>query len=77
MITEYQIGLVEKLRSGELSYIDASIYTVLLSLVRDSNVEEVFMILHNITFDLDEREEFEESFEDAKLWKWSSNNLKT
>jgi hypothetical protein len=77
VITEYQKGLAEKLRSGELSYTDASIYTVLLSLVKDSSVEEVFMILHNITFDLDEREEFEESFEDAKLWKWSNNNLKT
>jgi len=77
MITEYQKELVEKLRNGELSYADVSIYTVLLSLIKDSSVEEVFMILHSITFDLDEREEFEERFEDAKLWKWSSNNLKT
>jgi len=77
MITEYQIGLAEKLRSGELSYTDASIYTVLLSLVKDSSIEEVFMILHNIASDLDERKEFEARFENAKLWKWSSNNLKT
>lgn len=77
MITEYQKGLVEELRSGELCYTDASIYTVLLSLVKDSSVEEVFMMLHNITFDLDEREEFEEKFEDAKLWQWSSKNLKS
>ena len=66
MITEYQKGLVEKLKSGELCYTDASIYTVLLSLVKDSSVEEVFMMLHNITFDLDEREEFEEKFEQFK-----------
>ena len=70
MITEYQIELAEKLRSGELTYTDASIYTVLLSLVRDSSVGDVFTMLHNLASDLDEREEFEAMFEDAKLWQW-------
>ena len=69
MITEYQKGLVKELRSGELTYVDASIYTVLLSLVKDSSLEEVFTILHNIASDLDERKEFEARFENAKLWK--------
>jgi len=73
MITEYQIELAEKLRSGEISYTGTSIYTVLLSLVKDSSLEEVFMILHNIAYDLDERKEFEEKFEDAKLWEWNNN----
>ena len=70
MITEFQKGLTEKLESGELPYAEASIYTVLLSLVQSSSLEEVFVMLHNVACDLDKREALEEMFEDAKLYNW-------
>ena len=36
-----------------------------------SDIEEVFMVLHNVASDLDQRELLESQFEKSKLWKWS------
>lgn len=61
---------LEALRKNE-DYKNASIYTVLLDLVEGSDIEEVFMVLHNVASDLDQRELLESQFEKSKLWKWS------
>lgn len=67
MSLEYQRGLVEMLRSGEKNaYEDAAIYTILLDLVDENGVDEVFKILHNVATDLGELEELESRFDDAK-----------
>ena len=70
-INEHQLKQLKDLRSGkEFSYQDASIYTVLLDLVQGSGIDEVFIMLHNVAFDLDKREEFESLFDNAKNYKW-------
>jgi hypothetical protein len=69
---KFQRKLVEELKSNrEFAYQDASIYTVLLDLVEDNGIEEVFMMLHNVATDLKKRKELESQFEKAKSWKWS------
>jgi len=68
---EYQRELVKKLHSKENNeYINASIYTVILDLVEENGIDEVFMILHNVAHDLGKREYLENKFEDAKNWSW-------
>lgn len=68
---DYQQQLVEKLEEGELEYSDASIYTVLLSLVSGSDIGEVFMLLHNVSSDLGQREKLEGMFDRALEWDWN------
>lgn len=69
--SNYQMVLVEKLRSGELSYEDAAIYTVLLDMVNANGIEEVFSTLHSLSSDLNERENLESIIINATNWKWS------
>lgn len=70
-ISEFEKEQLRQLREGkELTYNDASIYTVLLGLVEDSSIEEVFMMIHNVASDLDKRKELESLFKKAKSWKW-------
>lgn len=69
---DFQQKLVKKLHAVENSaYEDAAIYTVLLDLVQESDIEEVFMLLHSVASDLGKREEIESLFDKAKNWKWS------
>lgn len=68
---KFQRKLVEELKSNrEFAYQDASIYTVLLDLVEENGIEEVFMMLHNVATDLKNRKELESQFEKAKSWMW-------
>lgn len=66
----HQYEQLEKLRSGELKQGDASIYTILLDLVDDADIIEVFSILHNVATDLKQREILECEFEKSKEWQW-------
>lgn len=69
---KFQKEQVKNLRSGDkYAYKQASIYTVLLDLCEGNGVDEVFLMLHNVAFDLGEREQLESKFEDAKKWEWS------
>lgn len=69
---EFQREEVKKLRSQKpLSYEEASIYTVLLDLVEENGIDEVFIILHNVATDLQKRKEFEDKFEEVKKWDWN------
>jgi hypothetical protein len=68
--TNFQRALLEQLRNGELSYQDASIYTVLFDLVDNEGIEEIFSILHNVATDLKQRNRMEVKFEEAKGWDW-------
>ena len=68
--SEFQRELVRKLRSGETSYEQASIYTVLLDLLQGNDAGEVFMVLHNAASDLGVRDEIEGRFEEAREWSW-------
>lgn len=71
MVSEFEKEQLKKFREGkELTYNDASVYTVLLGLVEDTDIEEVFMMLHNVACDLDKRKELEGLFKKAKSWKW-------
>lgn len=68
---EFQLKLVKELRDEENNgYRNASIYTVILDLVQENGIDEVFMILHNVAHDLGKREYLENKFEDAKNWSW-------
>jgi len=68
---EYQRKLVEELNNNEeFAYQNASIYTVLIDLVENNGIHEVFIMLHNVATDLNKREELESKFEDAKRWIW-------
>lgn len=69
--SNYQMELVEKLRSGELSYEDAAIYTVLLDMVKANGIEEVFSTLHSLSSDLNEREKLESIIINSTNWEWS------
>lgn len=69
---KFQREQVKKLRSQEkFAYEEASIYTILLDLVEGNGLDEVFMMLHNVASDLEQREELESKFEEAKMWEWS------
>ena len=71
MVSEFEKEQLKKLREGkELTYNDASVYSVLLGLVEDTDIEEVFMMLHNVACDLDKRKELEDLFKNAKTYKW-------
>jgi len=68
---KYQKKLLKKLRSGKkYAYEEAAIYTVLLDLVEGNGLEHIFMMLHSVASDLEERELLESKFEDAKTWIW-------
>jgi hypothetical protein len=69
---KFQREQLEKLRSQKkYAYEEASIYTVLLDLIEGNGLDEVFMMLHNVATDLEQRKELEDKFEEAKKWKWS------
>lgn len=69
---KFQREQVKKLRSQEkYAYEEASIYTVLFDLVEGNGMEEVFMMLHNVATDLEQRKELEDMFEEAKKWTWT------
>ena len=69
---KFQRELVKKLRSQEkFAYEEASIYTVLFDLIEGNGIDEVFMMLHNVATDLEQRDELEKQFEEAKKWEWS------
>ena len=69
---KFQREQVKKLRSLEkFAYEEASIYTVLFDLVEGNGMEEVFMMLHNVASDLEQRKELEDMFEEAKKWTWT------
>ena len=69
---KFQREQVKKLRSQEkFAYEEASIYTVLFDLVEGNGLDEVFMMLHNVATDLEQRKELEHKFEEAKKWEWS------
>ena len=53
---KFQRKQVRKLRSQEkFAYEEASIYTVLFDLVEGNGLDEVFMMLHNVATDLEQR----------------------
>lgn len=64
--SDFQKRQVEKLRSGELKYEDAAIYTILLELLTSDSVSEVFSIFHNVASDIGKRDELEFMFDEAK-----------
>jgi len=69
---KFQREQIKKLCSQEkFAYEEASIYTVLFDLVEGNGLDEVFMMLHNVATDLEQREELEDKFDEAKKWKWS------
>lgn len=64
---KFQQKLVEKLNSEEpTAYKDSAIYTVLLDLVQNNNVEDIFIVLHDVATDLGKRKELEQLFEEVK-----------
>lgn len=68
----FQRELVKKLKSGEKnSYEDASIYTILFDLLEGNGLDEVFMMLHNVATDLEQRKALEDKFDEAKKWQWT------
>lgn len=67
---ELQQQLIKELNECAYGYAASDIYTVLLDLVQDAGVEEVFMILHNVATDEGQREILESKFEEAKTWNW-------
>lgn len=69
----FQMTQLKKLRSQEkFAYEEASIYTVLLDLVKGNGIDEVFMMLHNVASDLEQRKQLEDKFDEAKKWEWTS-----
>jgi hypothetical protein len=63
---------LKELRSQKkFAYEEASIYTVLLDLVEGNGLDTVFMTLHNLATDIDQREELEAKFERSKKWQWN------
>lgn len=68
--SDFQKRQAEKLRSGELKYEDAAIYTILLELLTGDAIGEVFSIFHNVASDLGKRNELESMFDEAKKWTW-------
>lgn len=68
----FQREQVNKLRSQEkIAHEEASIYTVLLDLIEGNGLDEVFIMLHNVATDLEQRKELEDKFDKAKNWVWS------
>lgn len=66
----YQKKQLKKLReNANEAYESASIYTILMDLCETNGTEEVFIILHNVACDFNERELLESMFEEAKKWK--------
>jgi hypothetical protein len=69
---KFQREQVKKLRSQDkFAYEEASIYTVLFDLVEGNGLDEVFMMLHNVATDLEQRDSLENKFDEAKKWEWS------
>lgn len=69
---KFQRKQVRKLRSQEkFAYEEASIYTVLFDLVEGNGLDEVFIMLHNVATDLEQRKALEDKFDEAKKWQWS------
>ncbi|MFA5618418.1 MAG: hypothetical protein WDK95_16440 [Syntrophorhabdaceae bacterium] len=67
----FQREQVKKLHSQENSaYEKASIYTILFDLVEGNGLDEVFLTLHNLATDLEQRKELEDKFKEAKKWSW-------
>jgi hypothetical protein len=68
---KFQREQVKKLRSlDKFAYEEASIYTILFDLLEGNGLDEVFMMLHNVATDLEQRKELEGKFDDAKNWEW-------
>lgn len=66
-----QRKLVKELKSNkEFAYHDASIYTVLLDLVDQNGIEEVFLMLHNVATDLKKRKDLQSMYDESKYWEW-------
>jgi hypothetical protein len=57
---EFQQKLVDKLRSGKLSYGDAPIYTIILELVQGNGEEEVFRVFNEVIMEEPKQETIEE-----------------
>ena len=66
---KFQEKQLKKLRSSDV-YQGASIYTILYDLIEGNGVEEVFTMLHNVSSDMNKREQLETLFKGAKKWKW-------
>jgi hypothetical protein len=64
---EFQQKLVDKLRSGKLSYGDAPIYTIILELVQGNGEEEVFRVFNEVIMEEPKQETLEETIDKASL----------
>lgn len=67
---KFQKEQLRKLRAGELSFFDASIYTILYDLVEGNGLDEVVGCLHNLAYDLGSREEIEKLFDEMKDYRY-------
>lgn len=68
LIDDFQLKLVEDLRSNE-QYQWASIYTILLELCMNNDINHVLDIMHDVSIDLQKRIEFEDNFKKLKAKK--------
>jgi len=58
-LMEFQLNLLKKLKSGEMDYGDASVYTVLLDLISDNGVEDILVTMYEVCQDIDAERENE------------------
>lgn len=63
---KFQQNLVNKLRSGELTYENTSIYTVILDLVQGNGKEEVLRVFNEVIMEEPKQETLEEVDENKK-----------
>ena len=54
------------------SQMEESIYAHLAALVEQSDLNEVFMILHSVASDMGLRKELERKYEESKKWTWKT-----
>lgn len=64
---KFQRKQIEKAKTQ----MEESIYAHVAALVEDSDVEEVFMMLHNVATDMNKRTVLESQYGKSRKWKWS------
>lgn len=66
----FQTKLKDQLKSGEMNYKDAPIYTILYDLVDGNGIDSVIITLSSLCHDLDKKDELLSEIEKVKDYSW-------